>query len=101
MFWFALLYYGFLLPASLSVTFLTIDRSLTVLTTKYTSHRRNQLAVLNVMCQILLCLVFVITQYYYADIPNFGDYDSKLTLLFIVKLFSIFYIFSVFQIYLC
>lgn len=78
-FWVITIPYGAFISASLSVTFLTLDRFFTIaLSTKYTLTQRNQLGVLNVSCQILIYIFFVYVQVQgYPGSFNTHEYISK------------------------
>lgn len=82
LFWALSLTYSCYISMSLSVTFLTLDRLFTIiLKWRYTTRRRTQLAVLNVIGQIILYFVFLYNETLHP--PSWDDlnvYICKLTL---------------------
>lgn len=79
MYWSITLLYTLFLSVSLSITFLTLDRFLTLIfPSKYTNLDRNVLAKLNVVGQICLYIVFITFQITQIDWNvNFSDTTSK------------------------
>uniref|UniRef100_A0A1I7RMD5 G_PROTEIN_RECEP_F1_2 domain-containing protein n=1 Tax=Bursaphelenchus xylophilus TaxID=6326 RepID=A0A1I7RMD5_BURXY len=67
-FWCATLSFGWLLSVSVSISFLTLDRLLTLtLVHKYTRKHRHNMAIINVASQVVLYFVFILMQV--GDVP--------------------------------